>query len=163
MLYELLGFKQDEFPAGVGWHDRIAEGFPESSAWALARALGVQVSDIAALLELPDVNLEWARRKSVLTVQASDTLFRVAVAFHRLNSLFQDPAQCTNWLRTARKEVGGHIPVLLLTTSAGAQAVFEVIERIKPVKKVEMNATEHDTPRPEQDPEDEEDTVSEVH
>ncbi len=149
MLYELLGFKQDEFPAGLGWHDRIAEGFPESSAWALARALGVQVSDIAELLELPDVNLEWARRKTALPVQASDTLFRVAVAFHRLNSLFQDPAQCTNWLRTARKEVGGQIPVLLLTTSAGAQAVFEVIERIKPVKKVEMNATEREEPSAE--------------
>ncbi len=142
MLYELLGFRDKEFPAGLGWHDRIVEGFPQASLWSLARHLGVQAEDVATLVGFPAEQLDWRERKSALTADLSDTLFRIAVAYHRLHSLFKDDALCSNWLRTARKETGNQIPVILLTTSPGARHVFDAIDRIKPPKHREVQRTE---------------------
>lgn len=139
MLYELLGFRDNEFPAGIGWHDRIAAGFPQASLWSLARHLQVTPEDLADLVQFPKESLDWRARKSPLSVDTSDLLFRIAVAYHRLHALFKDADQCNKWMRTVRKEVQNQIPVLLLTTSAGSTLVFEAIDRIKPIKRVEMS------------------------
>lgn len=144
MLYELLGFRDNEFSAGIGWHDRIAAGFPQNALWALARHLKVPSEDLAELVQFPKDALDWRNRKEPLSVDASDVLFRIAVAYHRLFALFKDAEQCTKWMRNVRKEVQNQIPVLLLTTSAGATLVYEAIDRIKPVKRVEMSTDQPD-------------------
>ena len=137
MLYELLSFKDKEFPAGMGWHDRILEGFPMGAFWSLARRLGVQAEDVAQLVEYPVLDVHWHDRKNLLSADASDILFRVALAYNRLHVLFKNDDLVSNWLRKPRKETLGQVPILLLTTSPGSKVVFDAIERIKPVKRME--------------------------
>lgn len=163
MLYELLGFRDKEFPAGLGWHDRIVEGFPQAALWSLARRLEVQAEDVATLVGFPPDQLDWRERKSLLSADLSDTLFRIAVAYHRLYTLFKDSALCSNWLRTARKETGNQIPVILLTTSPGARLVFEAIERIKPPKNRDVQRTEEVVEPSESSEEDNDESASEAH
>lgn len=140
MLYEILGFKDFEFPAGLGWHDRVAQGFPQSSLWAVARHLKVEPKDVAELLGFPQEALNWRERGANIGPELSDVLFRIALAIHRLHAVFKDDELVVNWLRNARKETNGQIPILLLTTTPGAQLVLSVIDRIKPVKKLMADA-----------------------
>ena len=139
MLYEILGFSEGEFPAGLGWHDKIVAGFPQASVWSVARYLGVQASDTAALVGVPHPALSWRQRSSLLSFQVSDRLFNLAKAFQRLMVPLKDAQQVQAWLRNPQPSLGNRLPVLLLMTQPGAQEVFAAIDAIKVLKGVEMN------------------------
>jgi len=136
MLYPLLGFKERAFPAGLGWHDRIRQGVPMLSLWCLARALKVPVAEMADLVGIPAKRLVWARRKDLLPAEESAQLYRIAVALHRLYPVLPTRQVAASWLKGARKELDGLVPVRLLMTQAGADAVYAVIARIAVVKAV---------------------------
>lgn len=132
MLYKLLGFEDLSFPAGLGWHHRIKEGLPLTSLDVLAGCLEVTSQDLAALLGV-------TKEQATLTTWQSDCLFKIAVAFHRLHSVFKDNSKCALWLRNHRKEVHNAIPLLFLLTPVGADQVLEAVERMTQAKqKVEQ-------------------------
>lgn len=139
MLYELLGFRDAEFPAGLGWHDKIAEGFPEMAVWSLSKALRVPQDETGFLVGIPRGTLDWKNRKQKLTPGASATLHRVAIAYHRLFALFKDEEVVSNWLRTPRRELGGLVPIVMLASQPGAELVLQVIDKIKPPKPVQRS------------------------
>ncbi|MCC5612659.1 MbcA/ParS/Xre antitoxin family protein [Nostoc sp. CHAB 5834] len=135
MLYELLGFRDNEFPGGMGWHAQISQGFHQKSLWALTQSLNVAPRDIASLVGIPLESIGSVPKNLRISPHASDALFRVAVAVHRLEVILKNPEHCATWLRTARKELQGRIPILLLTTPPGSVIVFNAISQVKPVKK----------------------------
>lgn len=135
MLYELLGFRDSEFPGGMGWHAQISKGFYQKSLWALAKSLNVAPRDIAGLVGIPLETISSAPKSTRISPHSSDVLFRVAVAVHRLAVVLKSPELCATWLRTARKELQGRIPILLLTTPPGSVIVFNAISHVKPIKK----------------------------
>lgn len=140
MLYKILGFNDSEFPAGLGWHDKICQGFHERSIWELSRVLKVPAPETAALVRYAGPVFHWKNRKALLPPGTSETLFRIAVAFHRLSAVLKDDAIVAAWLRNPNKAVLGLLPILLLTSEPGAVLVMEAIAKIKPPKTVERNA-----------------------
>lgn len=155
MLYQLLGFRDSEFTAGLGWHDKIREGFPQLAVWSLSRALSVPLEETAALVGLPRKGLEWAQRKQLLSPDASANLFRIAQAYHRLFALLKDKAIVSNWLRTPRRELGALTPIVMLLSQPGSELVLDAIGKIKPVKTVEMSV-ERAAPEKAEDAEEDE-------
>lgn len=140
MLFQILSFTEGQFPSGLGWHDKIVEGFPQSSLWSIARTLGVEASDVAGLVGYPMEQVAWRSRSEKLSVPASDKLFQIARAYQRLMVPLQDEDAVRAWLRNHQPSLDGRIPVLELMTQPGAAAVFKAIEEIKPVKTVAMNS-----------------------
>lgn len=136
MLYELLGFRDSEFPAGIGWHDKIRGGFHEMSLWTLSRALSVPVAQTANLVGLAKAP-EWSQRKKLLSADTSANLFRIAQAYHRLYSLFKDRTIVSNWLRAPRRELGALTPIVMLLSQPGTELVMDAISKIKPLKTIE--------------------------
>lgn len=142
MLYTLLAYEEDEFPAGFGWHHKIKQGFHLASLWSLAEHLGVSATDIATLVGVPVEAVTDENRADLMSAAQSDRAFRLAVAYHRLFVAFKDLELVAAWLRNPRKEIAGAIPVMLLMSTAGAEPVYAAIEKIKPIKRVAMNEAE---------------------
>jgi putative toxin-antitoxin system antitoxin component (TIGR02293 family) len=149
MLYDILGFSDNEFPAGLGWHDKIHAGFPQGSLWSLSRYLGVNVADTADLVGVPVTELSWRLRSQLVSSPVSDRLFNLAKAFQRLMVPLKEEQLVQTWLRTAQPSLGHRIPVLLLVNQPGSLEVFEAIDAIKVTKTVEMTQLEdEDLPEP---------------
>jgi uncharacterized protein (DUF2384 family) len=160
MLYPLLGFKQNAFAAGLGWHDRIQEGVPRLALWGLARALQIPVNEMAALVGVPSSDLIWSRRKEPLPWETSAQLFRIALALHRLYVVLPTRQVSAAWLKGHRKELEGLVPILLLLSQPGADAVFAVISRIVAVRAVPRSEVERGDGREEAG--EDEDTLQEL-
>lgn len=132
MLYEMLGFEDAAFPAGLGWHDQVARGLPARSLHAFAEFLGVPAEQLAArlLMEGPAP----AEGTSRLTPACSERLFRMAVAAHRLYAALKDQDKTRLWLQGPRKELRGEVPLELLVHGHSALEVYHVIDRVRPPK-----------------------------
>lgn len=133
MLNKLLSW--DEPVTGFfDWHDRVSAGLPAAAIQSTADALGVSVADICGLLKVsPSVLRPRSAKDTVepLKPYASDYLYRIARAMTRLMlPLGKDPQACAQWLRSAQPSLKLHIPILLLSTTHGADAVFTAIARL---------------------------------
>lgn len=160
MLYPLLGFKEKAFPAGLGWHDRVQEGVPRLALWGMARALRVPVAELATLVEIPESDLVWSLRRDLLPWEASAQLYRIALALHRLYVVLPTRQIAASWLKSPRKELDGLVPIRLLLSQPGADAVFSVIARIIVVKPVPRSEEGRNYERDESA--EEEETVQEL-
>ena len=116
------------------WHDRVSGGLPPAAIQSTADALGVSVADICGLLKVsPSVLRPRSAKEAVepLKPYPSDYLYRIARAMTRLMlPLGKDPQACAQWLRSAQPSLKLRIPILLLSTTHGADAVFTAIARM---------------------------------
>lgn len=129
MLGELLGLNEPP-TSGFAWHDEVTSGFPKNSVTATARWLGVSPDDVALLVE----NQEMARlaksKGELLSPQASNYLYRIAVAANRLHGAIKDEAACARWLRSPQPSLRGRVPILLLGSHVGTEYVLAAIARV---------------------------------
>lgn len=142
MLYTSLGYPENAFPAGIGWHIQIEQGFHQKAVWALAASLRLKAPEFAAYLGLKEPLL-LENQDEVLCPRVSDKLFRIASAYQRLFIIFKDATPCLSWLKSPRRELNGVRPLELLMTTPGSAAVFDAIEKIKPPKKNEKPEVSH--------------------
>lgn len=160
MLFELLNFTDGQFPAGLGWHDKIVEGFPVGSLESLSLNLGISAKDTAILVGVEDSALDLLDTGALLSTSVSDKLFQLARAYQRLMVPLKDEVQTRAWLRTPQPVLDNKVPVVALMSLAGAQEVLTLIEAIKPVKAVEMNpvfdAISDEPTEPDRDPQEDE-------
>lgn len=145
MLNKLLSW--DEPVTGFfDWHERVSAGLPPAAIQATAEALGVSAADVCGLLKVSPSVLKPRSAKAEaepLEPFASDYLYRIARAMTRLMApLSKDPQACAQWLRTAQPSLRLHIPILLLSTTHGADAVFTAISRL-PLPAPKDRAPEH--------------------
>lgn len=143
MLYPLLGFKDNAFPAGMGWHDRVTQGVPRLALWAIARALGAHVTDFADLVDVPSKLLVWRERRHTLPLETSVVVYRYALAMHRLMAVLPSRDAAASWLKSPKRDLNGAIPVRLLLSQPGADIVFAAIGRIVVAPSVQRNAEQH--------------------
>jgi putative toxin-antitoxin system antitoxin component (TIGR02293 family) len=64
-----------------------------------------------------------------LTVEESDRLLRLLQIYDLAMETFEDPAETIDWLRSPLRVFDEHAPLDLLKTSAGAQAVENLLQR----------------------------------
>lgn len=134
MLYTILGFSDGEFPAGLGWHHKMNEGFPLKALWTLSKRFGMSPDELSVMVSHPGP-VKWENRAERLTPEASDHLFRLASAYQRLFAVLKDDADVLEWLRTSHKEFKGLTPVELLSTTGGSRLVQDAIGKLKPPKQ----------------------------
>lgn len=142
MLYTSLGFEDLEFPAGLGWSDKLNEGLSVKALNSLASFLEVTPLDLAHLIGFPPENLK--NKKNKLTAYQADYLFKIALTYNRLKPVLKDHAEVLGWMKTSRKEVRNQIPVLLLATEPGSFLVFECISNMKPKQEKVSDVKEKD-------------------
>ncbi len=145
MLHDLMSLRND----GAGslyWNQRVLAGFPAAALWSLARALDVQHTDVAELVEVDPASVSWARRSEPLSANVSNHLLRIGMAYHRLYATLKEEDAVIAWLCTPQKAVGGLTPIRLLGTDPGAETVFAAIEAV-PAPKVRVVRSEDDPVR----------------
>lgn len=98
----------------------------------LAHQLGVNLKELAALLQLSESTLHRLRRQATL---AGPTAERVellrGVIHHGLQVYGGDEAALHDWLRYPLAELDGRTPLQTLTTIAGFTQVNDILGRIE--------------------------------
>lgn len=119
----LCGLK--ECPSNtLEWHKAILAGFPKIAISRVAKCLGVSPKHLQERLNPESL------RSPKLTPRVSDYLHRIAVACVRLSLKTNTAEELQTWLRTAQPDLRDEIPVLVLETTVGANAVYTLIDRI---------------------------------
>lgn len=126
MLFQLLGFPDQAHSAGLAWHQQILHGFPRESLASLSAALKITQEELAVWCDVVHPS-----RKPRLSAQESASLFQVAKAYHRLLPKLKQDDKVRKWLTTPNLKLDQGIPMSLLLTQPGADAVFLAIDRIE--------------------------------
>lgn len=110
----------------MAWHGYIRKGVDPSCLKTLAKALGVNISDVN----------EWATgltkvpKSTALSESASDLVFRLAVCLEKLAEKGLSTQESATWIRHANASLKGQIPILLIRSYHGYLYVNTAIERL---------------------------------
>lgn len=110
----------------------IRRGFPTRSLDAVAKELGMSSPAVGALLGIPSRTL--ARRlqaKQSFTSDESQRVFRLSRVLALATSALGSLEKARRWLRSPSRVLEGEVPLQLLDTDVGADAVIEEIGRIE--------------------------------
>lgn len=117
-------------PATEGEILRIVEGRLPSSVVRRLNALGLQHSEIDAVI-IPVRTLEQRRsRQEKLTIKESDRVLRVIRVLSLIESIYGSRERALDWLRKRHSRLDGRTPFSLLNTDAGSRVVEELLIQI---------------------------------
>ena len=127
-LAEVLGIDEprDE-PALI---ELTRRGLPGDSIDALARNLGISVSDLSHYLHVSSRTLMRHRGK-LLDKHLSDHLLTIGTVVARCTDLFQSHEKASRWLKSPVLALGNSRPLDLLDTTTGANMVLNLLGRIE--------------------------------
>ncbi len=113
-------------------HALIKHGMPIRIADNLKSLLSLGDSDLAQILGITSKTLQRKRKaRTTLTPVESDRLYRVQSIFALAIKVLGTPEDAKEWLSTPQIDLGDRVPLELLTTSAGASLVEEVLNRME--------------------------------
>jgi len=113
-------------------HALIKHGMPIRTADNLKSLLSLGDNDLAQILGITSKTLQRKRKaRRALTPVESDRLYRVQAIFTLAIKVLGTPEDAKEWLRTLQIDLGDRVPLELLTTSAGASLVEEVLNRME--------------------------------
>ncbi len=113
-------------------HTLIKLGMPIRIADNLKSLLSLGDSGLAKILGITSKTLQRKRKaRTTLTPVESDRLYRVQVIFALAIKVLGTPQDAKEWLSTSQIDIGDRVPLDLLTTSAGASLVEEVLNRME--------------------------------
>jgi putative toxin-antitoxin system antitoxin component (TIGR02293 family) len=119
-----------ESPATEGDILRIVESRLSPSVIKRLSALGLERSEIDAVV-IPSRTLQHRRsRREKLTVEESDRLLRVIRVLSLTESVYGDRQRALDWLRKPHPRLDGRTPLSLLKTDAGSRIVEELLIQI---------------------------------
>jgi putative toxin-antitoxin system antitoxin component (TIGR02293 family) len=110
---------------------QLRDGLPFRALEVLSRESGIPVSEIAAVVGIPERTL--ARRKVAgkLSADESERLLRISRIFEDAVGLFAgDAAAAVAWLRKPRAALGGETPLGYSATELGAREVENLIGQL---------------------------------
>ena len=119
------------------WLDRVARaraGFGAQDAVRAAQHLGIGVEAFARILGCSQrkwIRLRNSASTSVLGTVESDRLLRFLRVFDEAASIFGTPDNARDWFAASVGALGGHTPLSLMDTDAGADRVATVLGRIQ--------------------------------
>lgn len=135
-IAELLGGRKvfgKVVQTSLAWSVLIEKGFPFSALESLKAILRLSDRQISSAL---DVSAKTASRwrhgeKTRLPSSASDKIFRYARIFALAEQVLEDRDAAREWLHDTQIGLGGHTPIDLMRTEAGAREVESLLTRIE--------------------------------
>jgi putative toxin-antitoxin system antitoxin component (TIGR02293 family) len=119
-----------ESPATEGDILRIVEGRLAPSVIKRLSALGLERSEIDAVV-IPSRTLQHRRsRREKLTVEESDRVLRVIRVLSLTESIYGSRDRALDWLRKPNARLDGRAPLSLLKTDTGSRIVEEMLIQI---------------------------------
>jgi putative toxin-antitoxin system antitoxin component (TIGR02293 family) len=119
-----------ESPATEGDILRIVEGRLAPSVIKRLSALGLERSEIDAVV-IPSRTLQHRRsRREKLTVEESDRVLRVIRVLSLTESIYGSRDRALDWLRKPNARLDGRAPLSLLKTDTGSRIVEELLIQI---------------------------------
>lgn len=109
----------------------IREGLPSASLESVSRRM--DLSAIATVESLGLAKRTIARRiqqKQTLTAEESERVVRLARVLAAATAVLGGLEKARRWLQKANRALGGEIPLRMLDTDVGANAVLEELGRI---------------------------------
>ena len=108
----------------------IREGFPQKVVGSVMNSAGLTLKQLSASLDLSPRSLQRRRQTGRLARYESDRLYRLARIVALAKQYIGDEEAATRWLKRPNRALGGQIPLELVDTELGAQAVENVLGRI---------------------------------
>ncbi len=134
-IVELLGGRRvlrRKLVSPVQLAEVVREGLPFDSAERLLRHFALSLEEASASLKVPARTLY--RRKKLrarLEPVESEKLIRLARVADEAQEVLGDSEKASRWLRKPNRALGGIVPLSLLDTDVGAEAVLELLGRIQ--------------------------------
>lgn len=117
---------------GAADADLIREGFAWSVAGKFQEGLRLNDQEMAVFLGMSSRTLSRLRKGvGVLDRVASDRLYRIMRVVKLASDVFEDEARALHWLRRPQFGLGGEIPLSLLDTEPGFEAVETLLQQIE--------------------------------
>jgi putative toxin-antitoxin system antitoxin component (TIGR02293 family) len=117
-------------PATEGEILRIVEGRLAPSVIQRLTALGLERTEIDAVV-IPSRTLQHRRsRREKLTVEESDRVLRVIRVLSLAESVYESRERALAWLRKPHARLDGRTPLSLLKTDTGSRIVEELLIQI---------------------------------
>lgn len=117
---------------GSHLHQALHNGVPYSVFKQLASIANLEHKALAEYLAIPQATLHRRAKQGRFKVDESDRLYRFAEILKSTTDLFEgDRQQARQWLLHPVKGLGGRRPVEMLTTSAEAGSVLDLIGRLE--------------------------------
>ena len=113
------------------WIKLVRRGLPAAAIDAIARAVQLTQAELSQALAIPERTLIRRKKEGMLNTDESAKLLRVARITYRAFTVFEDHTAALDWLKSPNRALGGAIPLSLLDTDLGADAVLDTIGRIE--------------------------------
>ena len=108
----------------------IEAGLPYPTVDIVRETLGLNRSEILAILAITDRTLIRRKKEHRLQAPESDRLFRLARVASLALDVLEDREKVRRWMHKPNRALGGEIPLRLLSTDLGARQVEELLHRI---------------------------------
>jgi putative toxin-antitoxin system antitoxin component (TIGR02293 family) len=110
----------------------IERGLPFQAIERLHRSVGLEVEEIARLVQIPRRTLTRRRQEGRFLPVESDRLVAAARLLGKTLDLFEgNPDAAKRWLLAPQTALGGAVPLEIAKTKVGAREVETVIDRLE--------------------------------
>ena len=131
--------KKDDFwkalglPArGAQLHEALEKGVPYKVYTELATASGLESKELARYVVIKPATLQRRATAGRFKQDEGDRLYRFAEVYKSAVDLFEgDQQRARRWLLNSVRGLGGRRPVEMVATTAGAEAVLDLIGRLE--------------------------------
>lgn len=117
--------------SAVEWIELVRKGIPAGAVDAVMRSVGVQQTDLARALDIPERTLVRRKKEGILNQEESGKLLRLARVVERAAEVFEELPSALAWIKSENASLGGVTPLSLLDTDLGANSVMESLGRIE--------------------------------
>lgn len=110
--------------------ERVRSGLPFSEVEALQRAAVLSLTQVSALLGIPERTIARRKKEGKLTTAESDRVDRAARVLAMAVETLGTEDKARLWLQRPNRDLEGETPLSLLDTDRGVRAVEDVLMRI---------------------------------
>lgn len=119
--------------SSLWWTVQIEKGLPFDALESLKEAFRLSDREISVALDVSTKTASrWRHAENTrLPVSASDRIYRFARLFALAGHVLEDKDAARKWLHEKQVGLGGHSPIALMRTEAGAREVESLLIRIE--------------------------------
>ncbi len=111
---------------------QVERGFPYDLLRSLETHSGINITEIASLIGIPERTLARRRATGRLTSDESERLLRVSAIYEKALELFEgDGKAALTWLNTPKRAFNAQTPLAYSRTELGAREVENLIGRLE--------------------------------